>query len=173
MRPLSPSPQRGEGGRGVRYFGEGGRGVRFLLALAILLLGSPAAAWAEQSITVSDIDLGIVGETEFVAGHALVRAHAIFWASDTPWRITVSSRDPNLGVSDDGSYIKPLGDLVWKLSDEATWTPMTQDAREVDWSDGTGEGAIHVDFVVLLDWLKDAPGRYGTELVFTIEVLGE
>jgi hypothetical protein len=149
--------------------------VRFLIVLAIVLLGSPAA-WATQSITVSDIDLGIVGEGEFLAGHALVAAHAIFWASDTPWRITVSSLDPNLGTSDDGSYIKPLGDLLWKLSDEATWTPMTQDAEELDWSavvgeEAIGESAIHVDFVVLLDWLKDVPGRYGTKLVFTIEGL--
>jgi hypothetical protein len=139
-----------------------------LPAIIILLLFCPAAAGAAQSITVSDIDLGMVGETEFVAGYAAVPAHAIFWASDVPWRITVSSRDPNLGVSDDGSYIKALDDLVWKLSDESAWTPMTQDAREVDWSDGTGEDAIHVDFVVILDWLKDVPGRYGTKLVFTI-----
>jgi hypothetical protein len=154
-----PSPLRGD------Y-----RGVYCVLLLLTLLL-IPTAARAEQSITINDLNLGIIGEREYAAGFALMRAHPVFYRSDTPFRVTISSLDPNLGVSDDGTYIKPLGDLVWKLSDEPDWVPVTQEDEEVDWSDTPGEGALYVDFVVLLDWTKDVPGRYGARLVFTIEGL--
>ena len=147
-----------------------------IIAIAGFLIASPAA-WAAQSITVDDINLGVVGEEEFFAGYAFIPSRAIFWESDTPWRVTVSSLNPDLGMSDDGTYIKSLGDLHWKLSDEETWLPMTQEDEEIEWGTemGTmgegGKGVIYVDFAVLLDWLKDVPGQYGTVLVFTIESL--
>ncbi len=141
-----------------------------IIAIAGFLIGSPAA-WATQSIAVDDINLGTVGEREFIEGYAFIPSRAIFWESDTPWRVTVSSLDPDLGISDDGTYVKSLGDLLWKLSDEETWLPMTQENEEIEWGTEMGKGVIYVDFAVLLDWLKDVPGRYCTELVFTIESL--
>ncbi len=144
-----------------------------IIAIAGFLIGSPAA-WAAQSITIDDINIGTVGEDEFFAGYAFIPSRAIFWESDTPWRITVRSLDPDLGMSDNGTYIKPLGDLHWKLSDEEIWLPITQENKEIEWGTKTGEGlmgVVYVDFAVLLDWLKDVPGQYGTELVFTIESL--
>ena len=141
-----------------------------ILAITSLVFGSPVAANG-LSITVTDINIGIVGEDEFIAGYVLVGAHPIFWESDIPWRITVCSLDPDLGSSDDGMYIKPLDDLLWKLTDEQNWQPMVQEEEEIDWSTDTGDGLILLDFVVILDWEKDVPGQYGTYLVFTIEGL--
>ena len=138
----------------------------FLIALAILLL-SPTA-WAGQSISVNDINVGPATADDFVAGQIYIHAQPIFWQSDVPWRITVRSVNPNLGASDDGTYIKPLSDLMWKLSDDVTWTPVTQEEDEVDYGTDTGDGVIYVDFLLTLDWLKDIAGNYGAELVFTI-----
>jgi hypothetical protein len=183
LHPLSPSPQCGEGvtkpPHPLSPFPQckervAKPGVRFwlvmILAIASLLLASPVAA-TELSITVNDINFGIVGEDEFLAGYALVPAHAIFLESDIPWRVTVRSLDPDLGMSDDGMYIKPLGNLLWKLTDEQSWQPMAQEPEEVDWSVDTGEGLVLVDFVVILDWEKDVPGEYEARIVFSIESL--
>ena len=137
-----------------------------LIALAILLF-SPAA-WADQTISVNDMSLGPATEDDYVAGQIYIHAQPISWQSDVPWRITVRSVNPNLGVSDDGSYIKPLTDLMWKLSDDVTWTPLTQEENEIKYSPDTGQGVVYVDFLLTLDWLKDIPGNYGAELVFTI-----
>lgn len=135
------------------------------------LLIFPTAALAAQSINVADINLGTIGEDEFNDGYAAVPSHAIFWESDIAWRILINSYDPDLGISDDGTYVKPLSDLYWKLSNEEIWLPITQDREELDWGTETGDGVIYVDFAVSLAWKKDVPGRYGTELIFTIESL--
>ncbi|MCK4719679.1 hypothetical protein KAU08_03410 [bacterium] len=144
--------------------------IVLIIAMAVFLVFSPAVR-AEQSINVADINLGTVGENEFNDGYAFIPSHAIFWESDISWRITISSYDPDLGMSDDGTYIKPLSDLLWKLSDEETWLPVTQEEEELEWGTETGDGVIYVDFAVLLAWMKDVPGQYGTELIFTIESL--
>ena len=81
----------------------------------------------------------------------------------------MSSVDPDLGISDDARYIKPLDDLRWKLSEEPVWLPVSRDAEEIDWSAETGSGVIYIDVMVLLDWLTDAPGEYHADIVFTIE----
>jgi len=156
-------------------YGRGSVALPLFLAIALLLL-APTAARADQSITVNNINLGIIGEEDFLAGYALAASQAIFWESDVPWRITVRSLDPDLGTSDDGSYIKPLEDLLWKVSDEETWIPMTREVEEIEWSGGADEGAvglgvIYLDFVARLDWESDIPGQYRARLVFTIEGL--
>ncbi len=152
--------------------------VGALLAASLLLIVAmagflifPTAALAAQSINVADINLGTIGEDEFNDGYAAVPSHAVFWESDIAWRITISSYDPDLGISDDGTYIKLLSDLYWKLSNEEIWLPITQEEEELDWGTETGDGVIYVDFAVSLAWKKDVPGRYGTELIFTIESL--
>ncbi len=144
--------------------------IVLIIAIATLLIFPPAVR-AAQSINVADINLGIIGEDGFNDGYAFIPSHTIFWESDIPWRITIRSYDPDLGTSDSGTYVKPLSDLYWKLSDTETWLPMTQEEEELDWSTETGDGVIYVDFAVLLAWKNDVPGRYGTELIFTIESL--
>jgi len=146
--------------------------VRVIIVSLAILLFVPSAAWAAQSISINDITVGPATADDFVAGGIYVHAQPIFWQSDEPWRITVRSLDPNLGISDDGTYIKPLSDLVWKMSDDVTWTPITQEEQEIDWSSETVEGVIYIDFVLTLDWLMDIPGNYGAELVFTISGTG-
>ncbi|MCX6646882.1 MAG: hypothetical protein NTY09_11115 [bacterium] len=120
-----------------------------------------------ESIAVNDIVLGIVGETEFEAGYALLQNHPISWEDDVDWSITVRSLDADLGMSDGGLYTKLLSDLQWKLSTESVWIPMTQSDTEVD-SDVAGSGVIYIDIKVLLDWVQDAPGSYQADLEFTI-----
>jgi len=160
--PPAPSPLSREGGKIVRIV------VGFLIVLLLLF---PTAAWAEQTISVNDVTVGPATEDDFIAGGIYIHAQPIFWQSDVPWRITVRSATPNLGVSDNGTYVKLLSDLRWKLSDDVTWTPVTQEENEVEYGTGTGDGVIYLDFVLTLDWLKDIAGNYGAELVFTIEAL--
>ena len=143
------------------------RGLMFLLIALAILLFTPAA-WADQSLSVIDMSVGPATSDDFVAGQIYIHAQPIFWQSDVPWGITVRSLNPNLGVSNDGTYIKPLTDLMWKLSDDVTWTPVTQEEHEIDYSPDTGSGVIYVDFVFSLDWLKDVAGNYRAELAFTI-----
>jgi len=147
------------------------RKIKYLILAVFLLVLLPIPVRAEQSISVNDINFGIAGEDDFFNGYILVQSHPIFWSSDTGWRITVHSADPNLGVSDDGTYVKPLSDLLWKLSDEEAWIPMTQDPEEVDWSENGGEGVIYVDFAIQLDWHRDFPGHYEAHLFFFIQDL--
>lgn len=145
---------------------DGGIVLRALFVLLAFLILSPAVM-AQHSISVNDITVGPADSDDFVAGGMYIQAQPIYWSSDTSWTITVRSMQPNLGVSDDGTYIKPLDDLFWKLSDDESWIPMTQEEEEVDYG-MEGEGVIYVDYVLTLDWLEDISGNYGAELVFTI-----
>jgi len=145
---------------------DGGIVMRVLFVLLVFLVLSPAAM-AQQSISVNDITVGPVDSDDFVTGGMYIQAQPIYWSSGTSWTITVRAMQPNLGVSDDGTYIKPLDDLFWKLSDDESWIPMTQEEEEVDYG-MEGEGVIYVDYVLTLDWLEDIAGNYGAELVFTI-----
>lgn len=143
-----------------------------LLTILIVLVGLsalPTAVHAEQLVSTNQSNLIIVGEEEFMAGYFLIPGLPIFWESDEPWRLTVSSVDPDLGISDDARYIKPLDDLRWKLSEEQVWLPVSRDLEEIDWSTETESGVIYIDVMVLLDWLTDAPGEYHADIVFTIE----
>jgi len=141
-----------------------------LVMTAGMMLGS-APAFADQMITAGDLSLGIAGEEEFLAGYVLVPRLPVFWESDTPWTLSVSSLDPDLGVSNDASFVKPLGDLLWRLSDEEVWRPMSQDPQELTWSFEMGAGVIYIDVLVRLDWLSDAPGIYRADIVFSMAPL--
>lgn len=144
-----------------------------LLTCFFLIAGflTRTPVFAVESITVNDIALGVIGETEFDAGYALLQNHPISWESDVGWSITVRSLDADLGMSDEGPYTKSLSDLQWKLSSESVWIPMTQIDTEVYWSNGTGSGIIYIDIKVLLEWVADEPGSYHADLVFTIAPL--
>jgi hypothetical protein len=140
-----------------------------LIVAGISFLCSPARA--EQTVSADRINLGIVGAEEFEAGYIVIPGVPVFWESDVPWRLTLSSIDPDLGVSNDARYAKPLDSLQWRLSDEQAWMPLSQDEEEVTWGAERGSGVIYIDVIVLLDWLTDAPGEYRVDLVFTIEPL--
>jgi len=68
--------------------------------VAGLLVRTPVHAL--ESITVNDIVIGVVGETEFGDGYALLQNHPISWENDVDWSITVRSLDADLGMSDSG-----------------------------------------------------------------------
>jgi hypothetical protein len=136
----------------------------------LFLILSPSAS-AQQTISFSDISIGPASADDFVSGQLYIQAEPIYWESDTPWRIFVRSVQPNLGVSDDGTYIKPLSDLMWKLSEDEVWNPMTQEENEIDFGSEPGEGVIYIDFLFSLDWMRDIAGDYGAEIVFTIQAV--
>ena len=142
--------------------------ILFTIPCSLFTLFASPALSAEQSITVADINFGVVGEQEFIAGGAVLPRRPVAWESDVPWIITVESLDPNLGASDDGSYLKPLGDLEWKLSDDKRWKKMRQDPEIVLSGVESGQGTILLDWRVMLFWTKDLPGQYRATLRFTI-----
>jgi len=144
--------------------------LKSLIAFIAFLILSPPA-WAQQSISINDISIGPVSADDFVAGGIYIQAQPIYWESDIPWRITVRAGQSNLSVSDDGTYIKPLSDLYWKLTDDETWNPMTQEDNEIEFGREPGEGVIYIDFVLSLDWMRDIAGDYGAEIVFTIQAV--
>jgi hypothetical protein len=120
---------------------------------------------------VGDITFGTVGEDEYLRGFAYLPDVPVYWQSDVPWIITVRSLDPDLGASHDGTYVKPLSDLMFRPSGEKNWRRMRQDAEEIASGTETGEGTIYADFRVILKFQNDVPGRYRTTLIFTIEEL--
>ena len=146
---------------------------RLLLALCVLcaLPALVAPAYAGQGVTTYDLAFGEAGEREFQAGQVLRPREPLWWESDVPWRIMVEALDPYLGTSDDGSYVKPLGDLQFKLSEESQWTELRQQPQELKSSTQTGSGTFTVDWRVLLKLTHDRAGRYEATLRFTITAL--
>ena len=136
---------------------------------ALLALAPPARA--DQNVNAMPINAGLVGEQDFDTGYVVISRVPVFWQSDVPWRLTVTSLDPNLGVSRDAKVTKPLSDLQWRMSDAHAWQPMGQDPEELAWNNNTGSGTVYIDIKVLLNWLKDPPGEYHADLIFTIEPL--
>jgi hypothetical protein len=145
--------------------------MRTLLVTACLLLLASSAALAQledrTSLEISDIKFGRVGIAEFDLGQADLQLLPLRFSSPVPWRITVEATSNNLGFSDDGSYVKPLTDLQFKLSTDNDWTRL----RQIPETLATGEAGrdqLFTDWRTLLDWTKDRPGRYRVELLFTI-----
>lgn len=148
--------------------------MKYVLTFLLVLISLPSwtsAAHADQFVTANRVNLGIAGEEGFMAGYILVPRLPVFWESDVPWRLTVSSFSPDLGLSNDASYNKPLEDLQWKISEEQVWQPLSQDAEELIWSSETGSGVIYIDVMVQLDWLRDTPGDYHADIILTIEAI--
>lgn len=153
---------------GYRLVVAGWRALLFMLCVPCVLLGSVEPALAELRINVDDLAFGEAGEREFLDGQVVRLREPVWWESDAPWLIMVEALDPNLGVSDDGSYAKPLGDLQFKLSEESQWTRIRQDPEELKSSSELGSGLFTVDWRVLMQWTKDLPGDYAATLRFTI-----
>ncbi|HEX9744223.1 MAG TPA: hypothetical protein VGB30_02245 [bacterium] len=140
----------------------------FILSV-ILQLMSAAPIFAEQAVAIADVNFGIAGEQEFLDGYMVFEDVPVYWESDVPWRMTVRSLDLDFGISDDGSYVKPAQDILWRSGDEESWLPVHLDEEEVTYSYEAGSGVLYLDVAVLLDWTKDSPGEYTLELVFSIE----
>ncbi len=135
--------------------------------LAVLVFTFPVKA--DPEVTSGNINLGVVGEDEFIAGYVIIPRVPIYWQSDEPWRLTVGSLDSDMGSGDDAAYIKPLENILWRVSDTEDWQPVSVNREEIDWSTDTGSGVVYIDIIVLLDWLTDSPGEYRIDLEFTID----
>ena len=161
MEKKPESPSSSGKGRGCRL-----HIIAILFAFSVLYT---LPAEAAQSITApSDIALN-PGVADFNAGEKVSANNTIDWTSDVDWIVTVKSLNANLGPSDDLTYIKPLSDLLWKLSAGSSWTEVTTaDVTVQTGPIGGGSGSFDMDFKFLLAWSLDKPGTYSTTLQFTI-----
>jgi hypothetical protein len=130
-----------------------------------------APVYAEQSVFVNTSGLIEAGEADFEAGYVLISDIPISWQSDVPWRITLSTAEPDFIANNNTGYIKSVADISWRSPDNEVWVPLDQNAQEISWGDETGSGVTYVDLLVSLDWLKDAPGEYHIDFVVSIEPL--
>jgi len=142
----------------------------YIIVILLAFTGLPGIpAQAAQSITAhSGVSLNATA-FDFDAGEKVSANNAIDWTSDVDWVVTVKSLNANLGQSDDLTYIKPLSDLLWKLSAGSSWTEVTtSDVTVQSGSVGGGSGSFDVDYKFLLSWSLDKPGTYTTTLQYTI-----
>jgi hypothetical protein len=141
-----------------------------VLLIVIVILINPGRVFADQSLSTGNLDLGVIGEKEFLDGSIYYSNFPIFWESDEPWAITIESSSNEFMVIGKGEYSlqKPISDLLWRLTDGTDWYPLSINSEVVDWDDETGEGVIYMDFLLKLNWLTDGPGTYDADLTFTI-----
>lgn len=149
----------------ITYF----RICRFLLIGILIVLFPAFPAMADIEVTSGNINIGVVGENEFMAGYVVIPRVPVFWQSTEPWRLTVSSLDPDMGSSDDAMNVKALEDVLWRVSESEDWQSISINCEEVEWSNETGSGVVYIDIMVLLDWLTDSPGEYSIDVEFSIE----
>jgi hypothetical protein len=145
-----------------------------IIALTVLIAGLffyVTPVFADQSLTVGEFHLGIADENDFLSGRKTFNDVPVYWESDVPWQISMSSLDPNLGISDNGQYAKPLSDFLWKPSDKLQWVPLTQYPQEIGWGGETGNGVFYIDIEIVLDLAKDLPGDYRGDILFSISPL--
>ena len=145
------------------------RRLRQIAVLILFLLMTALPVSAVETITAhADVNL-IANVTDFDAGEKVSSDNTMNWTSDVDWVVTVKSLDANLGQDDGLTYTKPLGDLLWKLSINSTWTALTtSDATVTSEGVGGGSGNFDMDYKFLLAWSLDKVGSYGATLQFTI-----
>ena len=145
------------------------RRLRHIAVLIVFLLMTALPVSAVETITAhSNINLNAT-VTDFDTGEKVTSNNTMNWTSDVDWVVTVKSLDANLGQDDGLTYTKPLGDLLWKLSSNSTWTAITtSDATVTSDVFGGGSGNFDMDYKFLLAWSLDLPGSYGATLQFTI-----
>jgi hypothetical protein len=124
-------------------------------------------AHAYVNVTVhGDISLTAT-EAAFTAGRMNSTGHPISYNCNENWTIYVRSLDPDLGLSDDGQYTKPLSDLRWKRSAASTYNIMTTTDAFVR-SGSNNNGSFNVDYRFRLAWANDRKGTYGATIQYTI-----
>ncbi len=135
----------------------------FCLAFALL----PSIANAQLDVTAHpDISL-TANEAGYTSGSIVSGGNVVSYSSGVNWQITVLSLNPDLGLSTDGLYTKPLSDLRWKLSSSSTWNALTTSDVLVQ-TGAAGSDSISMDYEFLFAWAADRPGTYGTTVQFTI-----
>ena len=137
-------------------------------AAMTLLLTMAQAARAADTVDMRDLVFDSPAVADMEAGGVSLPREPVYWQSDGPWLITVEVLELNLGSSDDGRYLKPLGDLQFKRSEDAVWRSMEITPLVLASGGAGGKGSFLVDWRMALDWAKDRPGRYRATLRLTI-----
>ncbi len=86
--------------------------------------------------------------------------------SNIPWAVKVHAVEPNMGTSNDGTYVKPLSDLMLRANGDK-FSPISQFDQTVA-SGERGAYKLTIDYKVKLDSASYRPGDYGLTLVYTI-----
>ena len=87
-------------------------------------------------------------------------------ASNIPWTVQVHAIEPNMGRSNDGTYVKPLSDFLVRANN-GRFFPIAQFDQPIA-SGGRGVYKLTLDYRVKLDPTSYRPGNYGLTLVYTI-----
>ena len=87
-------------------------------------------------------------------------------ASNIPWTVQVHAIEPNMGKSNDGTYVKPLSDFLLRVNGGRFFS-----IAQFDQPVASGERGVYkltLDYRVKLDPTSYRPGNYGLTLVYTI-----
>lgn len=94
------------------------------------------------------------------------RALVLVARSNMPWTISVRTDDENMGRSFDGTYVKPITDLLVRAEGGSY---VTIGHRDQAITDGPpGEHQVGVDYRVLFDPKTHRDGNYHITVIYTI-----
>lgn len=123
-------------------------------------------AAAETSV-VSHYDLRQPTEADFALGYIEENgALTLSAASNIPWVVKVHALEPNMGRSDDGTYVKPLSDFSLRANGGSYFSITTFDQTLA--TGGVGVHPILIDYKVKTEKDSYKQGDYGLTLVYTI-----
>jgi len=94
------------------------------------------------------------------------RALTLIAMSNTNWRLTVRSDDPDLGRSYDGFYVKPLGDFQLRTAGGEYRSISNGD--QVLTTGTYGRYELGIDYRILFHHELYRPGDYRITLIYTI-----
>ena len=139
------------------------------VAWTIVPFQSLAIAGDDGSETAvqSRFDLHRPTAIDFARGYIEVQtALTLIATSNIPWTVKVHAVEPDMGTSDDGTYVKPLSDFSLRANDGA-YSSVTR----FDQSLACGDRGLHrlvIDYKVLTERESYKEGDYGLTLVYTI-----
>jgi len=169
------------------------RKATLTLIILVGVLGPAVLLWGESSTTVqvgwrvlSTQVLSILGsdgpEGPSVASTFIVpqptsedlargyierrRALVLVARSNTPWTISVRTDDEDMGRSFDGTYVKPITDLLVR-AEGGPYLPISHQDQVIA-SGPPGEHQIGVDYRVLFDPKTHRDGNYHITVIYTI-----
>lgn len=161
-------------------------GIVFIFAIPALAVGKSASttvtvSWRIlpfQSLTiagdgkvgtsvVSHFNLRQPTRADLAAGYIEDDgALTLIAASNIPWAVKVHAVEPNMGTSNDRTYVKPLSDLMLRAN-RGEFLPISQFDQTVA-SGVRGAYKLTIDYKVKLNSASYRPGNYGVTLVYTI-----
>ncbi len=131
-----------------------------------------------QSLTIAgsaDTDTTVVShyvlpqptESDFAVGYIEEEgALSLIAASNIPWTVRVHALEPNMGMSDDGTYVKPLSDFSLRANGSPYFSITSFDQTLA--SGGVGAHPLIIDYKVKTEKESYKSGDYGLTLVYTI-----